>query len=195
MALGAQLEPLPNGRPLRASILLTATAGRGKNHIVDAAVHRPLRSSTSTFEIASGQSLYYKAEEDPDFLRHTFAYPNEIEGAEALWEFLRPMLSKGRAKKIVTAADGNSVSKTIVVEGPVTIAIPTIRNKTDQQLQTRLLVAEPPTTSVGSRSTQGGLRAAEAGSGLRRPLSRTVALARSFEAAHRGQAGRLPAGA
>jgi hypothetical protein len=77
---------------------------------------------------------------------HTFAYPNEIEGAEALWEFLRPMLSKGRARKIVTNKDatGASVAQEIVVEGPVTIAIPTIRNKTDEQLQTRLLVAELP---------------------------------------------------
>jgi len=146
VALGAQLEPLPNGRPLDASILLTAEAGRGKNHIVDAAVKPLPEKFYFAFEIASGQSLYYKAEEDPDFLKHTFAYPNEIEGAEALWEFLRPMLSKGRATKIVTAKDldGNPTSKTIVVEGPVTIAIPTIRNKTDEQLQTRLLVAELP---------------------------------------------------
>ncbi|HZB10724.1 MAG TPA: toprim domain-containing protein [Rubrobacter sp.] len=100
-ALGAQLEPLPNGRPLGTSLLFTAEASRGKNHIIDAAV-RPLPEEFYfAFEIASGQSLYYKALEDPDFLRHTFAYPNEIEGAEALWEFLRPMLSKGRAHKIV----------------------------------------------------------------------------------------------
>jgi hypothetical protein len=35
-------------------------------------------------------------------------------------------------------------TRTIVVDGPVTNAIPTIRNKTDEQLQTRLLVAELP---------------------------------------------------
>jgi hypothetical protein len=54
------------------------------------------------------------------------------------------MLSKGWAKKIVTSKDaaGNMATRTIIVEGPVTIAIPTIRNKTDEQLQTRLLVAE-----------------------------------------------------
>jgi DNA primase len=146
VALGAQLEPLPNGRPLGASILLTAQAGRGKNHIVDAAVKPLPEEFYFAFEIASGQSLYYKADEDPVFLKHTFAYPNEIEGAEALWEFLRPMLSKGQAKKIVTAkdADGNMTTREITVEGPVTIAIPTIRNKTDEQLQTRLLVAELP---------------------------------------------------
>jgi DNA primase len=144
VALGAQLEPLPNGRPLGASILITAQAGRGKNHIVDAAVKLLPEEFYFAFEIASGQSLYYKADEDPEFLRHTFCYPNEIEGAESLWEFLRPMLSKGRAHKIVTGKDmdGNSVSREIMVEGPVTIAIPTIRNKTDEQLQSRLLVAE-----------------------------------------------------
>jgi len=56
------------------------------------------------------------------------------------------MLSKGRATKIVTAKDagGNMTTRTIIVEGPVTIAIPTIRNKTDEQLQTRLLVGELP---------------------------------------------------
>src|SRR5215208_3509794 len=146
VALGAQFEPLPNGRPLGASILLTASAGRGKNHIVDAAVTPLPEEFYFAFEIASGQSLYYKADENPEFLKHTFAYPNEIEGAEPLWEFLRPMLSKGEAKKVVTAkdADGNMTTRTIVVEGPVTIAIPTIRNKTDEQLQTRLLVAELP---------------------------------------------------
>jgi DNA primase len=146
VALGAQLEPLPNGRPLGASILLTAAAGRGKNHIVDAAVKPLPEEFYFAFEIASGQSLYYKADEDPEFLKHTFAYPNEIEGAEQLWEFLRPMLSKGKAHKIVTAkdADGNMTTREITVEGPVTIAIPTIRNKTDEQLQTRLLVAELP---------------------------------------------------
>jgi DNA primase len=146
VALGAQLEPLPNGRPLGASILITAQAGRGKNHIVDGAVKLLPEEFYFAFEIASGQSLYYKADEDPEFLRHTFCYPNEIEGAEPLWEFLRPMLSKGRAHKIVTGKDmdGNSVSREITVEGPVTIAIPTIRNKTDEQLQSRLLVAELP---------------------------------------------------
>jgi hypothetical protein len=146
VALGAQLEPLPNGRPLGASILLTAQAGRGKIHVVDAAVKPLPEEFYFSFEIASGQSLYYKADEDPEFLKHTFAYPNEIEGAETLWEFLRPMLSKGQAKKIVTAkdADGNMTTREITVEGPVTIAIPTIRNKTDEQLQTRLLVAELP---------------------------------------------------
>ena len=56
------------------------------------------------------------------------------------------MASANGAKKIVTAkdADGNMTTRTIIVEGPVTIAIPTIRNRTDQQLQSRLLVSELP---------------------------------------------------
>jgi DNA primase len=146
VALGAQLEPLPNGRPLGASILLTGQPGRGKNHIADAACKPLPEEFYFAFEIASGQSLYYEAGENPEFLKHTFAYPNEIEGAEDLWEFLRPMLSKGKAHKIVTVkdADGNLTTRHITVEGPVTIAIPTIRNKTDEQLQTRLLIAELP---------------------------------------------------
>jgi DNA primase len=146
VALGAQLEPLPNGRPLGASILLTAPAGRGKNHIFDAAVKPLPEEFYFAFEKASGQSFYYLCDEDPNFLRHRFCYPNEIEGVEDVWEFLRPMLSKASAHKLVTAkdADGNSISRQITVHGPVTIAIPTIRNKTDEQLQTRLLVAELP---------------------------------------------------
>lgn len=146
VALGAQLAPLPNGRPLGASMLLTADAGRGKNHIVDAAVTPLPEEFYLTFEIASGQSLYYAAAENPAFLKHRFVYPNEIEGVEALVEFLRPMLSKGWARKLVTNkdADGRNAIQEIIVEGPVTAAIPTVRNKTDEQLQTRLLVAELP---------------------------------------------------
>jgi DNA primase len=146
IAVGAQLAPLPNGRPLGASALLVADAGRGKNHIVDAAVKVLPEEFYLTFEIASGQSLYYMAADDPGFLKHRFVYPNEIEGVEALIEFLRPMLSKGSAKKFVTNKDamGTSVGQEIIVEGPVTAAIPTVRNKTDEQLQTRLLVAELP---------------------------------------------------
>jgi DNA primase len=146
VALGAQLDPLPNGKPMGASILLTAVAGRGKNYIADAACKPLPEEFYYAFEIASGQSFYYRVETDPTFLQHTFLYPNEIEGAETLWEFLRPMLSKGSAEKQVTAKDamGNMTIKIINVQGPITLAIPTIRNKTDEQMQTRLLVAELP---------------------------------------------------
>jgi DNA primase len=145
-ALGAQLAPLPNGRPLGTSELLTGDAGRGKNHLADAAVKPLPEEFYLTFEIASGQYLYYAAADNPSFLKHRFVYPNEIEGVEALIEFLRPMLSKGSARKFVTNkdSDGRNVIQEIIVEGPVTTTIPTVRNKTDEQLQTRLLVAELP---------------------------------------------------
>ena len=144
IALSAQLANLPNGRPSGTSALLTADAGRGKNHLADAAVELLPPEFYLTFEIASGQSLYYAAAEDPDFLKHKFVYPNEIEGVEALIEFLRPMLSKGWCRKFVTDKDasGRNVMREIIVEGPATTIIPTIRNKTDDQLQTRLLMAE-----------------------------------------------------
>jgi DNA primase len=145
VALGAQLAPLPNGRPSGASALLTADAGRGKNHLADAAVELLPEEFYKAFEIVSAQAFYYGVENDPDFLRHTFVYPNEIEGVETLVEFLRPMLSKGRCTKHVTDKDpitGRNVMRTMVVEGPVTTIIPTVRNKTDDQLQTRLLMAE-----------------------------------------------------
>jgi DNA primase len=141
----AQLAPLPNGRPSGASALLTADAGRGKNHLADAAVELLPEEFYEAFEIVSSQAFYYGVENDPDFLRHTFVYPNEIEGVEALVEFLRPMLSKGYCKKHVTDKDpitGRNVMRTMIVEGPVTTIIPTVRNKTDDQLQTRLLMAE-----------------------------------------------------
>lgn len=35
VALGAQLAPLPSGRPAGANLILTAEAGRGKNYICD----------------------------------------------------------------------------------------------------------------------------------------------------------------
>jgi DNA primase len=145
IALGAQLAPLPNGRPSGASALLTAEAGRGKNHLADAAVELLPEEFYEAFEIVSSQAFYYGVENDPDFLRHTFVYPNEIEGVEALVEFLRPMLSKGWCKKHVTDKDpvtGRNTMRTMIVEGPVTTIIPTVRNKTDDQLQTRLLMAE-----------------------------------------------------
>ena len=145
IALGAQLAPLPNGRPSGASALLTAEPGRGKNHLADAAVELLPEEFYEAFEIVSAQAFYYGVENDPDFLKHTFVYPNEIEGVEALVEFLRPMLSKGWCKKHVTDKDpitGRNVMRTMVVEGPVTTIIPTVRNKTDDQLQTRLLMAE-----------------------------------------------------
>jgi len=146
VALGAQLKPLPNGRPIGPSVLLTALAGRGKNYLIDAVV-RPLpKTFYEAFEVASAQAFYYAVENDPAFLKHKFVYPNEIEAVDALVEFLRPMLSSGKAVKFTVNKDatGTNVAQELVVEGPITAAIPTIRNKTDEQLHTRLLVGELP---------------------------------------------------
>ena len=146
VALGAQLEPLPNGRPLGPSILLTAPPGRGKNYLIDTVVRLLPEEFYVSFEIASGQAFYYAVENDPEYLKHAFVYPNEIEAVDALIEFLRPMLSGGKAVKLTVnkSADGANAAQELVVEGPITTAIPTIRNKTDEQLQTRLLVGELP---------------------------------------------------
>jgi hypothetical protein len=56
------------------------------------------------------------------------------------------MLSSGKAVKFTVNKDalGANVAQELVVEGPITTAIPTIRNKTDEQLHTRLLVGELP---------------------------------------------------
>jgi DNA primase len=146
VVLGAQLKPLPNERPIGPSALLSAPAGRGKNYLTDA-VLRPLPEEFyKAFEVASAQAFYYAAEKDPTFLKHKFVYPNELEAVDALIEFLRPMLSGGKAVKFTVNKDasGANVAQELVVEGPITTAIPTIRNKTDEQLHTRLLVGELP---------------------------------------------------
>jgi hypothetical protein len=44
VALGAQLAPLPSGRPAGANLILTAEAGRGKNYICDGSRRRQRRS-------------------------------------------------------------------------------------------------------------------------------------------------------
>src|SRR5215217_3709691 len=146
VVLGAQLKPLPNERPIGPSALLSAPAGRGKNYLTDAVV-RPLPEEFyKAFEVASAQAFYYAAEKDPSFLKHKFVYPNEIEAVDVLIEFLRPMLSGGKAVKFTVNKDGGgaNVAQELVVEGPITTVIPTIRNKTDEQLHTRLLVGDLP---------------------------------------------------
>ena len=144
VALGAQLEPLPNGRPLGPSVLLTAPPGRGKNYLIDAVVRLLPEKFYVAFEIVSAQAFYYAVQDDPESLKHTFVYPNEIEAVDALVEFLRPMLSSGKAVKLTVNKDagGANVAQELEVQGPITTAIPTIRNKTDDQLHTRLLVGE-----------------------------------------------------
>jgi len=144
VAVGAQLAQLPNGRPLGASGMLVAEAGRGKNYLTDAVVSALPASWYLSFESASASSLYYQVERDPAFLEHQFVYPNEIEAVDALVEFLRPMLSSGKAIKLTVNRDteGRNEGQELEVRGPITTIIPTLRNKTDEQLQTRLLVAE-----------------------------------------------------
>jgi len=144
VAVGAQLAQLPNGRPLGASGMLVAEAGRGKNYLTDAVVAALPAGWYLSFESASASSLYYQVERDPAFLEHRFVYPNEIEAVDALVEFLRPMLSSGKAIKLTVNrdAEGRNEGQELEVRGPITTIIPTVRNKTDEQLQTRLLVAE-----------------------------------------------------
>ncbi len=97
------------------------------------------------FESASAASLYYQCERKPDFLKHRFIYPNEAEATDMLIEFLRPMLSAGKAVRLTvnnTGAHGANQAQELEVRGPITTVIPTVRNRLDEQLQTRLLVAE-----------------------------------------------------
>jgi hypothetical protein len=80
----------------------------------------------------------------PDFLAHRFVYPNEAEATDKLVEFLRPMLSSSKAVRLTVNKNdaGTNTGQELEVRGPITTIIPTIRNKLDWQLQTRLLVAE-----------------------------------------------------
>ncbi|HEX2097859.1 MAG TPA: hypothetical protein VHF46_02215, partial [Rubrobacteraceae bacterium] len=144
VAIGAQLAPLPNGKPIGGSIMLTGPAGRGKNYLSDAAVELLPPEWYLSFEVASATVFYYAVELEPAFLKHKFIYPNEAEAVDTVVEFLRPMLSQGRAKKYVTNknGDGQNAFQELHVEGPITGCIPTVRNKLDDQLQTRMLVVE-----------------------------------------------------
>jgi hypothetical protein len=145
-ALGAQLAPLPNGRPAGANLVLTAEAGRGKNHLADAVSGLLPDDFYIAFESASEKSLYYKAETNPGLLRHAWVYPNEAEATDKLVEMFRPLISGGRASHLTVNkdAEGRNAAQEFKVEGPVTITIPTVRNKLDTQLQTRMLVSELP---------------------------------------------------
>lgn len=60
VATGAQLEPLPNGRPAGANLMLTAEAGRGKNYVCDAAAAALPEGWCLPFESASAKSLFYR---------------------------------------------------------------------------------------------------------------------------------------
>lgn len=143
-ALSAQLKPLSDGIPAGTNAALMGESGRGKNYLADAIRQGLPYSFVYEFESASAKSLYYEADADPDKFRHTWLYPNEAEGTDNLIEVLRPLLSKGSAshKTVDTGEEGSSTARNLHVEGPVTLTIPTVRNKLDGQLQTRLLVIE-----------------------------------------------------
>lgn len=145
VAVSAQLGLLPNNKPIGASCMLIGDPGRGKNYLTDCVVSLLPEAWYLGFESASGTSMYYQIEKDPAFLRHRFMYPNEAEAADTLVEFLRPMLSAGKATRFTVNSkgrDGANEAQELKVVGPVTAIIPTVRNKLDEQLQTRLLVAE-----------------------------------------------------
>jgi hypothetical protein len=146
VAVGAQLAPYPNGKPAGTNLIITAEPGRGKNHVCDAVAALLPEAFCLPFESASAKSLFYKSESDPDILKHTWIYPNEAEAADKLVEMFRPLLSGGKAAHMTvnTDADGRNAAQELSVEGPASITIPTVRNKLDSQLQTRMLVAELP---------------------------------------------------
>jgi hypothetical protein len=146
VALGAQLAPLPNGKPAGANSILIGEAGRGKNHICDATAVGLPGDFCWAFESASAKSLYYQAENDPTVLKHKHIYPNEAEATDELVEMFRPLISGGKASHLTVnkTGEGRNTAQELSIEGPVSLTIPTVRNKVDTQLQTRMLVAELP---------------------------------------------------
>jgi hypothetical protein len=145
-ACGAQLEPLHNGRPAGANLVLTAEAGRGKNYLADAVAGLLPADFYVAFESASTKSLYFKAESDPAILKHRWVYPNEAEATDELVEMFRPLISGGRASHLTVNknAEACNIAQDLPAEGPVTVTIPTVSNKLDTQLQSRMLVSELP---------------------------------------------------
>src|SRR5215208_2057666 len=143
-ALGAQLAPLPNGKPMGANVALIAQWGRGKNHLCDAVATLLPEDFFLAFESASAMSLYYLAETNPRILSHRWIYLNEAEAMDQLVELLRPLISGGKAVHLTVNIDGGgrNTAQELRIEGPVTTTIPTIRNKLDAQLQSRMLLAE-----------------------------------------------------
>jgi hypothetical protein len=146
VAVGAQLAPLPNDKPAGANSIVTAKSGRGKNHICDAVAVALPDEFYLSFESASAKSFHYKAEDNPEVLKHRWLYPNEAEATDLLVEKLRPLLSGGRASHLTVnkTGGGRNADQELRIEGPTSITIPTVRNKLDAQLQTRMLVAELP---------------------------------------------------
>jgi hypothetical protein len=144
VSLSAQLDLLPNGKPIGANNILTAEPGRGKNYLCDAVARVLPEEFYFAFESSSAKSLYYAAESDPAFLKHRWVYPNEAEATDSLVLMFRPLLSGGLAKHLTVNSDasGRNTGQEYTIEGPITITIPTVRNKLDSQLQSRMLVTE-----------------------------------------------------
>ena len=142
-ALSAQLA-LSGDRPLGTNVVLTGESGRGKNYVPDAIAKGMPEDFVYPFESASAKSFYYQADADPDRFLHTWVYPNEAEATDPLIETLRPLLSKGSASHgtVDNSEDGPNAFRSLHVQGPITVTIPTVRNKLDGQFQTRLLTVE-----------------------------------------------------
>ena len=144
-ALSAQLEPLAGGTtPVGTNVMLIGEAGRGKNYVSDAVAAGMPKSFVYEFESASAKSFFYAADAKPDRFRYTWVYPNEAEATDMLVETLRPLLSKAKAvhNTVDTNADGANAFRELTIKGPLTVTIPTVRNKLDNQLQSRMLVIE-----------------------------------------------------
>jgi hypothetical protein len=125
-AHGAQLAPLPNGKPMGANVVLIAGWGRGKNHLADAVAALLPEDFFLAFESASGKSLYYLAETNPRILSHRWIYLNEAEAMDQLVELLRPLISGGKAVHLTVNKDGGgrNAAQQLRIEGPVTTTIP-----------------------------------------------------------------------
>jgi len=80
----------------------------------------------------------------PACLKHRTLYPNEAEAVDPLIETFRPMLSSGRAKLVTVGKFGGeeNVVQEIELEGPIGLIVPTVRNKLDKQLQSRMLISD-----------------------------------------------------
>ena len=140
-AFSAQLALMPNGKPLGANIVLIGDPGRGKNFASDAVARLLPDEFYLAFESSSAKSLHYMAADNPAFLKHRVLYANEAEAIDLLVETCRPLLSGGRARHLAVASDasGRNVGQELVIEGPATVLICTVRNKLEGQLQSRLL--------------------------------------------------------
>jgi hypothetical protein len=146
-ALSAQLDMLPNGKPVGASVLLTSPPGRGKNHLCAAVAAGLPDGFYVAFESSSAKALNYEAEDDSACFKHKWLYPNEAEAVDDIITVLRPLLSDGRTTHKTVNKDkktGRNESQELYLEGPISAVVPTVRNKVDSQFQTRLLISDIP---------------------------------------------------